>query len=170
MRWGLAVVIVLGLSGCGGPELDQLDATLAALRENAGPYAVEAVKPLPAVARPVYRHAEAPNPFQIGEIVAGPVERTRTAHTPEPLEDFSLAELRLVGTLAMGGQRVALVETPGGQVLSAREGGYIGRDRARIAEITAQAVHITRRAAALDVGQAPQVSLSLDAPRHTQSM
>ncbi|MBZ5487193.1 pilus assembly protein PilP [Halomonas aquamarina] len=170
MRVGLAVVSVLtvGLSGCGEPELDQLDATLAALREKAGPYASEAVEPLPAVATPVYRYAKAPSPFQPADMTAGPTEIPDPARTPEPLEDFPLAELRLVGTLAMGGQRVALIEMPDGQVVSAHEGGYIGSEKGRIEEITAQAVHITQPGSVTEETQ--RVSLSLDAPRRTPSM
>ncbi|MDG4870348.1 pilus assembly protein PilP, partial [Guyparkeria sp. 1SP6A2] len=51
---------------------------------------------------------------------------------PEPLEQFPLPSLRLVGTLRMGGQQVGMIAAPDGSVTSVRVGNYLGTDHGRI--------------------------------------
>jgi type IV pilus assembly protein PilP len=65
--------------------------------------------------------------------------------TPEPLEEFQLEALRLVGTLRMGGKQVALISAPDGSVYSVREGNYLGTNYGHITAIGPQEVRITER-------------------------
>ena len=61
------------------------------------------------------------------------------------MDQFPLQSLRLVGTLRMGGQQVALISAPDGSVTSVREGNYLGTDFGQVTTISPQEVRITER-------------------------
>lgn len=68
-----------------------------------------------------------------------------TSRAKEPLERFALQQLQLVGTLSMGQRHVALIKTPEHEVVSVREGNYMGDNHGRITRITPQAVSVSER-------------------------
>ncbi len=83
--------------------------------------------------------------------------------TPEPLERFSLQELRLVGTMRMAGRQVAMIASPDGSVTSVKEGNYLGTDYGQIAQISAQGIQVTERIFTQREGwQERQVSLVIN--------
>lgn len=166
----ISVAFINVLSGCADAELAQLEHTLADIRQSPGgePPNVNVVWPESQAL--AYIHSEERSPFLAPDaIVEGGMSRTEGALAPdrqrtsEPLERFPLQELRLVGTLRMGGRQVAMIASPDGNVTSVREGNYIGTDYGRISEIAAQEIRISERVFTQREGwQERQVSLVIN--------
>ncbi|WNL39677.1 pilus assembly protein PilP [Halomonas sp. PAMB 3264] len=141
------------LSGCNDAMLDQLDATLADIRREPNvPVAIDAA-PFPEPALLNYRYSESRSPFLAPERLARSetIATRNSALAPdterplEPLEAFALPSLRLVGTLQMGTQRVALIATPDGSVVTVREGNHLGTNYGEITRITLDEVTLVER-------------------------
>lgn len=159
------------LTGCADADLAQLEDTLAAIRHTPG-----GQPPVMAVALPesqdlAYLYSDGRSPFlPADEIAQGGADRSEGAlapdqqREPEPLERFSLQELRLVGTMRMAGRQVALIASPDGNVTSVKEGNYLGTDYGRVAQIKAQEISVTERVFTQREGwQERQVSLVINA-------
>lgn len=158
------------LTGCADADLAQLEGTLEDIRQSPG-----GQPPVMAVALPEsqdlsYLYSDGRSPFLPPEAIAqGGADRNEGAlapdqqRTPEPLERFSLQELRLVGTMRMGGRQVALIASPDGNVTSVKEGNYMGTDYGRIAQISTQEIRVTERVFTQPDGwQERQVSLVIN--------
>lgn len=133
MRRVLAFALLLGLVAC---RQEQPAAPPAAVPPLPG--SAPAAVPVPAEAhsRPYqYRSAALPSPFEpsIASVVAAADGRSR-----QPLEQFRLAQLRMVGTLATGGTDYALVADPTGTIHRVAVGDYLGTDNGRITAISRQ--------------------------------
>ncbi|CAD5268284.1 MULTISPECIES: pilus assembly protein PilP [Halomonadaceae] len=158
------------LTGCADADLAQLEGTLADIRQTPG-----GQPPVMAVALPEnqdlsYLYSDGRSPFlPPDEIAQDSADRGEVAlapdrqRAPEPLERFSLQELRLVGTMRMGERQVALIASPDGNVTSVKEGNYMGTDYGRIAQINAQEIRVTERVFTQPEGwQERQVSLVIN--------
>jgi len=144
------------LTGCADPRLEALDQTLESARERADEPDSLNIPELP-VYRPVgYHYGARRSPFLAAEAVAQAqgtapdMSRTGelapdTSRVKEPLEQFALQQLQLVGTLSMGRRHVALIKTPEHDVVSVREGNYMGNNHGRITRIAPQAVSVNER-------------------------
>lgn len=144
---GFATVgLLLLLSGCADPQLGTLDRELADIRSNPGPTPDVQLPDIPDYESVSYLALEQRSPFvprQVvdqhgapsGESLSPPVDREK-----EPLEAYDISELNLVGTLTVGGQSSALVQSPEGQVHRLRIGNYMGADYGRIVAITESSV------------------------------
>ena len=169
MKWLVSLLVALCLSGCHGPELDQLDATLEALRLTPNAQSAASHEPLSVPAAPGYRFAEHRSPFQASArvpeqaLIQSNTQAPDSQRTLEPLEHYPLPALRLVGTLTMQGRRVALIETPEGNVISAQVETFIGENYGRITHITEQSIRITERIVTPQGWQKRQASLALKA-------
>lgn len=153
MAGGLFAVL---LAGCADPHLAALNQTLESTREQADEPDALNIPELPAY-RPVgYQYGAERSPFLAAAAVAQAqstapgASRTGklapdTSRVKEPLERFALQQLQLVGTLSMGKRHVALIKTPEHEVVSVREGNYIGDNHGRITQITSQAVSVSER-------------------------
>ncbi len=60
----------------------------------------------------------------------------------EPLEDFPLDSLRMVGTLELGGTRWALIRATDGVVHRVREGNHMGSNYGRVVDITESRIQL----------------------------
>ena len=58
-----------------------------------------------------------------------------TARSREPLEDFPLDALKLVGTMSLDGQNWALINAPDGQIYRVVVGSYLGQNTGKIIQI-----------------------------------
>jgi type IV pilus assembly protein PilP len=81
-----------------------------------------------------YEAGELRDPFQRARLaarttseIAPPVD-----HVPEPLEEFVLNQLKLVGTLHQGGRQWALISAPDGRVHRVTVGNFLGRNYGQI--------------------------------------
>ncbi|MCB1738461.1 MAG: pilus assembly protein PilP [Gammaproteobacteria bacterium] len=129
----LALLCIVGwLGGCesGGEDLNKW---LRSVKARKAPK----VEPLPApvVYEPVpYQQHEERTPFEAVVLSAPDVKPVVSEISPdferqrEPLEEFALSELTLVGTLVRDEGMVALVKTPQGEVVRVKQGNYMGRN------------------------------------------
>jgi len=65
--------------------------------------------------------------------------------TREVLENFSLATLKLVATMRMGEDRVAMIEDGTGKGYIVRRGNYMGKDSGRIEKITNSSLYLVEQ-------------------------
>lgn len=160
----------VALAGCVEADLDQLERTLADIRQSPGGQPPVIAVALPESRELAYLYSDERSPFLPPDAMAqGGADRSEGAlapdqqRTPEPLERFSLQALRLVGSMRMGRRQVALIATPDGNVTSVKEGSYMGADYGRITEISRQAIRVTERVFSQQDGwQERQVSLVIN--------
>jgi type IV pilus assembly protein PilP len=117
------------LAGCAQDELADLRAFVA----QTGANGQQALEPLPPVKPPAtfsYAAADLPDPFRPrtlkpakGGGLAPDMNRPK-----EPLENYPLDSLRMVGTLIKGGQIHALVRTPENTLYRVRKGEHMGQN------------------------------------------
>lgn len=131
------------LAGCGGGDLDEV--RRYADEVKARPAAP--IEPLPTVKTYdsfTYEAAALRDPFtpsQIGMAAsagAGGALRPDLNRAREPLEDYPLDSLRMVGTLARDGQKWSLIQDKEGAVHRVQVGNYIGQNYGKITAITEQ--------------------------------
>ncbi|WP_346795642.1 pilus assembly protein PilP [Halomonas sp. Bachu 37] len=154
-RAGIALGVLLGmlLGGCADPRLNELKQTLDAIREAPGGEPLIVIPVIPDYHGLEYRYGDARSPFLPREVLDTSRSDERYSselapdqqRTREPLEQFDLQELRLVGTLRMGARRIGLIETPMGEVVSVREGNYLGTDYGVIGDIGENGIAVVER-------------------------
>ncbi len=136
-----AVVSLALLAGCTGDGMDDLRDFV----KNAHADRKPKIEPLPEV-KPyeayAYAAADLPNPFSTANL------RPQTAHgkasgprpdmnrRKEPLEDFPLDGLKMVGTLSRGKQSWAVIQAPDGTVHRVQRGNFMGHNFGRITRIS----------------------------------
>lgn len=165
----LAASVAL-LTGCVDADVAQLERVLADIRQSPGGQPPTISVALPESHDLTYLHSDSRSPFLPPEVIAqGSVNRDEGAlapdqqRAPEPLEQFPLRELRLVGTMQMAGRQMALIASPDGNVTSVKAGNYMGTDYGRIAQVSAQEIRITERVfTQRDGWQERQVSLAIN--------
>ncbi|MDK9688217.1 pilus assembly protein PilP [Halomonas sp. LC1] len=171
MRRLFSIGMVALLAGCGDANLSQLESVMEEIRRAPTGQPPVIIPTIPEYQPVDYRYSDTRSPFLAPESVRATdvVAVFDSALAPdqqrkaEPLEQFPLQSLRLVGTLRMGGQQVALISAPDGSVTSVREGNYLGTDYGQVTDIRPQEVHITERILNQQVGwQERQATLSLD--------
>ncbi|MGP9566443.1 pilus assembly protein PilP [Halomonas sp. AOP5-B2-8] len=155
------------LMGCVEPDLDPLVQTLSDIRQSpvGEPPSISVLEPESASLDYLYSNQR--SPFLVPQATAedgnqrsGRVQAPNPQRASQPLEQFPLQELHLVGTMAMAGRRVALIASPDGAVTSVKEGDYMGTNDGRIAQIDAQALYLTEQVLTQQEGwQERQVSL-----------
>lgn len=142
IRRSLPLVVSFALlAGCAGDGMDDLRDFV----KNAHADRKPKIEPLPEV-KPyeayAYAAADLPNPFSTGNL------RPQTAHgkasgprpdmnrRKEPLEDFPLDGLKMVGTLSRGKQSWAVIQAPDGTVHRVQRGNFMGHNFGRITRIS----------------------------------
>lgn len=149
MRRLVAMALLLGLAACrqeneGGPP----DAP-SALPGGATPAVPQQAGPR---LRPYqYRSAALRSPFEPSVVGAVAMADGRAR---QPLEQFRLAQLRMVGTLATGSAECALVADPTGTIHRVAVGDYLGANNGRITGISRQAIALRETVRAGSAGQA----------------
>ena len=153
--WRMSVLAwPLLLSGCIDAQLGSLAQQLEQIRQVPGAQQPLVVPRVPEYQPVAYVHGGSRSPFLAPDAVTGlsvPAQTVSyelapdTSREPEPLEQFSLQELRLVGMLKMNDRQRALIRTPEGDVVSVNEGNYIGPDYGRIVRIDDTHIEIDER-------------------------
>lgn len=171
MKRLVSIGTVFLLAGCGDANLSQLDAVMEEIRRTPAGQPPVIIPTIPEYQPVDYRYSDSRSPFLAPESVraSAAVEALDSALAPdqqreaEPLEKFQLETLRLVGTLRMGGQQVALISAPDGSVTSVRVGTYLGTNYGQVTAISPQEVQITERILNQQVGwQERQEALTLN--------
>jgi len=147
----LSTGLLLGLvlTGCGGKDHADLqayvDGVLAKQKSRIEP--LPEFKPYPIY---VYEASELRDPFEESAFVKQQAEvaadvsgiRPPQRDAREPLEDYPLDTLRMVGTLEQSGTIWALVRDGEGSIHRVKTGNYLGKNYGKIISITEHQVDI----------------------------
>lgn len=143
----VGIVLSLLLYGCADQRMDDLSRFVQNAHKDRKPR----VDPLPRI-RPhetfTYTAANLSDPFAAGNL-GRRSPSINTGLTPdldrrkEPLEQFPLDALRMVGTLSRAAIYWAIIRTPDGIVHRAAEGNYLGQNYGKIVAVQEEKVDIT---------------------------
>lgn len=144
------VPLVLGcslLAGCGSDGLDDLREFVKTAHADRKPK----IEPLPEI-KPyeafAYAATDLMNPFSPTNLrpqsVAGRAggPRPDMNRRKEPLEDYPLDGLKMVGTLSRGKQSWGIVQTADGAVYRVQRGNHAGQNFGRITRITDEKIEL----------------------------
>jgi len=145
----LFVAAVL-MAGCSGGGTQDLESWVEEVRSRQN----SRIEPLPEF-KPyetfLYQAQDLRSPFQPGEsrTLKVPGEEPKGSgirpdmnRVREPLEEYPLDSLRMVGTLEQGGQSWALVQTKEGTIHRVQPGNYLGQNYGRITRITESQIEL----------------------------
>ena len=132
-----SIVIVLGLSGCGGGGMDDLRTFVA----ETGKDMQGKIEPLPEVKvyEPfTYNAFDLPDPFKPRKlsIGGGGGMQPDLTRPKEPLEAFSLETLKMVGALSQNGVIQAVIKTPENAIYHVKKGNYVGQNFGLVTQIS----------------------------------
>lgn len=142
-----ALLLSLLLTACGGDGMDDLREFMRTAHADKKPK----VEPLPEI-KPAesyqYSASEMPDPFS--SVNLRPILTSQRSGGPrpdpnrrrEPLEDYPLDSLKMVGTLSRGVQFWAVIAAPDGTVHRVQQGNYLGQNFGRIRGISEEKVEI----------------------------
>jgi len=129
--------LVLGLTGCGGGGMDDLQTFVA----ETGKDMQGKIEPLPQVKvyEPfTYNAFDLPDPFKPRKLssAGGGGTQPDLNRPKEPLEAFSLETLKMVGMLSKRGVVHAVIKTPDNAIYHVRKGNYVGQNFGLITQIS----------------------------------
>lgn len=132
-----SIIIVVGLSGCGGGDMEDLQIFVA----ETGKDMQGKIEPLPEVKvyEPfTYNAFDLPDPFKPRKLSTGGGGGMQPDlnRPKEPLEAFSLETLKMVGMLSKKGVIHAVIKTPDSSVYHVRKGNYVGQNFGLITQIS----------------------------------
>ncbi len=148
--WLLGYLLV-NITGCGDARLSELRAYIAEVKQRL-PSPLEPVPAIKQIDNFIYDDAGRRDPFLMDEQSAEVLEPRSTefnslAPDPlrrkEPLEQYALDSLRMVGTLEQNAVRWGLVVSPDNILHRVRVGNYLGQNYGRITRIQEQAIDLT---------------------------
>ncbi|WP_018076897.1 pilus assembly protein PilP [Thiobacillus denitrificans] len=130
------VILVLGLAGCSGGGMDDLQTFVAETgRDMQGK-----IEPLPQVKvyEPfTYNAFDLPDPFKSRKLSTGGGGGMQPDFNrpKEPLEAFSLETLKMVGALSRQGVIHAVIKTPDNAIYHVKKGNYVGQNFGLVTQI-----------------------------------
>jgi type IV pilus assembly protein PilP len=147
MKILLPIFAVVAISGCVNNDMSDLQAYV---QKTKATYKGE-VKALPEFKhQPSYEYSARGirDPFKPVvdiEVAAGMYRGPRPdeSRPREPLEEFSLDSLRMVGSLEQDGNQWVLIKDPDGLLHRVAEGHYMGRNNGRVIAMSEEIVSLT---------------------------
>lgn len=146
-RLTLAVLLGLSLSACGGDGMDDLRDFV----KNAHADRKPKIEPLPEI-KPqeifAYTASDLVDPFATRNLrpqtasTGGAGPRPDMNRRREPLEEFPLDALKMVGTLSRGNQSWAVIQAPDGSVHRIQSGNHLGQNFGKVTRVTAERVDV----------------------------
>ncbi len=144
----MAVFLVVALAGCGSDGLDDLREFAKSAHADKKPR----IEPLPEV-KPqevfVYKPDALPDPFAAQNIKparaklgGGGEFRPDLNRRKQPLEEFPLDALKMVGTLARGKQTWAVIQAPDGTVHRTKVGDHLGQNFGMVTRVVDEKVDL----------------------------
>lgn len=132
-----SIVILLGLTGCGGGNLEDLRTFV----DETGKDGQGKIEPLPEVKvyEPfTYNAFDLPDPFKPRKLSTGGGGGMQPDlnRPKEPLEAFSLETLKMVGMVSKQGVVHAVIKTPDNAIYHVRKGNYVGQNFGLITQIS----------------------------------
>jgi type IV pilus assembly protein PilP len=139
-------VMALTLVGCGSDGLEDLRAFTRDAHADRKPR----IEPLPEI-KPqeifAYNPAELADPFAPQNLrpkvtAKGNGMRPDTNRRKEPLEEFPLDALKMVGTLMRGKDTWAVIQAPDGTVYRTKVGDHLGQNFGMVTKITDEKINL----------------------------
>jgi len=132
-----SIMIALGLTGCGGGNMEDLQAFVTETGKNMQ----GKIEPLPEVKvyEPfTYNAFDLPDPFKPRKLSTGGGGGMQPDlnRPKEPLEAFSLETLKMVGVLSKQGVIHAVIKTPDNAIYHVKKGNYVGQNFGLITQIS----------------------------------
>ncbi len=148
LRISLALALVLGMSGCAERSIEDLQRFTEMAYRDRKPD----IEPLPRI-QPhesfVYTASKLADPFSPANLQERkPDVKATTAGGPdltrrrEPLEQYPLDALRMVGTLFRDQSAWVILRAPDGTVHRAKEGNYVGQSYGVITDIAEEKISV----------------------------
>jgi type IV pilus assembly protein PilP len=141
IRGLIPLLLPLVLVACGGDGMDDLREFMRTAHADKKPR----IEPLPEI-KPAesyqYSATELTDPFAASNLRPTLSAKAAGSAQPdpnrrhEPLEDYPLDSLKMVGTLSRGAQVWAVIAAPDGTVHRVQRGNYLGQNFGRIRSIT----------------------------------
>lgn len=144
MKRVILTMLILGLSGCGGSGMEDLEKFVA----EAGRDMQGKIEPLPQVRayEPfAYDAFDLPDPFKPRKLAIGGGGgglQPDLLRPKEPLEAFSLETLKMVGALEKKNLIHAVIQTPEKAIYHVHKGNYVGQNFGMITQITESSVQL----------------------------
>ena len=138
MKHLVLTMLILGLSGCGGSGMEDLEKFI----NETGKDMQGKIEPLPQVRtyEPfAYAAFDLPDPFKPRKLAIGGGGgglQPDLLRPKEPLETFSLETLKMVGALEKKGSIHAVIQTPDKAIYHVHKGNYVGQNFGMITKIT----------------------------------
>lgn len=135
------------LFGCTEQRMDDLQRFV----ENAHKDRKPRVEPLPRV-KPhdtfTYTASQLTDPFASGNLIQSPPSGAKgnapdANRRKEPLEQYPLDSLSMVGTLSRGEMSWAVIRAPDGTIHRARKGNYLGQNYGKVMQVTDNKLFVT---------------------------
>jgi type IV pilus assembly protein PilP len=144
----ITVLLAAGLAGCGGGGYDDIDDFMARI-DDLPRQRIEPLPPFEQVPPFAYQASTMRSPFE-PPVVVKRVERAQGGPRVTPdfnrvkqfLEQFTIARLSMVGTLAQSGTMFGLIQDGEGGVHRVRPGDYMGTDHGQIQRIDESAIEL----------------------------
>src|SRR3990172_2823983 len=142
----LSLLLGFGLAGCGSGNLADLqqyaEQTKAKPPGKIAP--LPEIKPQPTF---IYSATQARDPFtpSVDEVQdTGPKNGIQPDpnHIKEPLLDYPLDALRMVGTVERGGEHWSLVQAPDGMVYRVQPNNYMGQNYGKVVRVSDDAIEL----------------------------
>lgn len=149
LRWIAVGLGCLLLTACGSDDLDEVREFV----KNAHADKKPKVEPLPEIRTQesfAYNSVNLPDPFAAfnlrpsasakrgGTGGAGPDPNRRK----EPLEDYPLDSLKMVGTITRGKQAFAIIQAPDGTVQRVKVGEHMGQNSGVVTKVTEEKIDL----------------------------
>lgn len=145
--WLVPMLAGILLSGCSSDGLDDLREFV----KNAHADRKPKIEPLPEI-KPYeafsYAAADLTNPFSVANLKPQSIQGLAGGPRPdmnrrkEPLEDYPLDGLKMVGTLSRGKQSWGIIQTADGAVYRVQKGNYLGQNFGRITRVTDEKIDL----------------------------
>jgi len=138
------LISMIFLAGCGQGATDDLQVFMAEAGKGRQP-ALEPMPPIKPVESYIFESANVLDPFQMRSMKS---QGTGGGRVPDmnrprgPLESYPLDALKMVGTLAKGGQTYALVKTPDNTLYRVKKGDYLGQNYGKVITMTGTGIEL----------------------------
>lgn len=130
--------LLVSLQGCGDSGMDDLKTFVADAYKDQKPD-IEPLPPIQPFTPYEYSASEENDPFSRGNILgerAANQDNQESDRPREPLEEFPLDALKMVGTMTQENKPWVIVKTSTGTALLATEGNYMGQNNGKITQIS----------------------------------
>lgn len=136
----LSLMVAVVLAGCES-RIDVANQKMAQIRSEK-PLPIEPAPVFTPVPAFIYAAHQLKSPFMPSSIaseltiMAGKRVYPNLSRAPQPLESYALENLSMKGSLRMGENVLALIQTPDGEIERIQQGSYMGMNHGRVVKIS----------------------------------